>query len=71
MVLEWTFPALDDLERLRDHLGEDSPINARRFIQRIFRAAEQLPEQPHSGRLVPEAGREDVREVLFEHYRII
>ena len=52
MVLEWTFPALDDLEHIRDHIGEDSALNARRFIERIFQAAEQLPEQPHSGRLV-------------------
>ena len=71
MVLEWTFPALDDLEHIRDYIGEDSPLNARRFIERIFQAAEQLPEQPHSGRLVPEARRVDVRELLFEHYRII
>ena len=38
MVIEWTDPALDDLEVIRDYIGKDSPYYAKRFIERIFDA---------------------------------
>ena len=65
MELEWTDPALDDLEAIRDYIGKDSPYYSRRFIGRIFDAAEKLQDHPQIGRLVPEAGRDDVRELIF------
>lgn len=71
MELEWTDPALDDLEAIRDYIGKDSPYYARRFIERIFDAAEKLQDHPHMGRHVPEASRDDVRELIFQSYRII
>lgn len=71
MRLDWTDPALDDLEGIRDYIGKDSPYYARRFIERIFDAVEMLREQPRMGRLVPEANRDEVRELLFHGYRII
>ena len=71
MRLDWTDPALDDIEGIRDYIGKDSPYYARRFIERIFDAVEMLREQPSMGRLVPEANRYGVRELLFHGYRII
>ncbi len=71
MELEWTDPALDDLEAIRDYIGRDSPYYSKRFIERIFDAAERLLDYPQMGRLVPEAGRDDVRELIFQGYRII
>lgn len=71
MRLDWTDPALDDIEGIRDYIGKDSPYYARRFIERIFDAVEMLREQPSMGRLVPEANRDEVRELLFHGYRII
>ena len=71
MELEWTDLALDDLEAIRDCIGKDSPYYARRYIGRIFNAVEKLQDHPQIGRLVPEAGRDDVRELIFQGYRII
>jgi len=71
MLIEWTDPALDDLEIIRDYIGKDSPYYARQFIERIFDAAERLQDHPKIGRPVPEAGREDVRELIYQGYRII
>ena len=71
MRVEWTEPALDDLTGIRDYIAEDSPENAHRFIERLFDAAEQLTDLPERGRQVPEAKREDVRELIFQSYRII
>lgn len=74
MRLEWTDPALDDLEGIRDYISQDSPGNAKPFIQRIFDTTEkQLIDFPQIGRQVPEAedSSDEIRELLFEGYRII
>lgn len=71
MRLDWTDPALDALEGIRDYIAKDSPYYARRFIERIFEAAEALQEHPKMGRTVPEADRDDVRELIYQGYRII
>ncbi len=69
MRLEWTDPALDALEGIRDYIAKDSPYYARRFIERIFDVAGKLQDHPRLGRQVPEAGRKDVRELIFQGYR--
>ncbi len=71
MLIEWTDPALDDLEDIRDYIGKDSPYYARQFIEHIFDATKTLQDHPELGRLVPEADRKDVRELIFQNYRII
>ncbi len=71
MRVEWTNPALDDMEVIHDYIAKDSPYYARRFIERIFDAAEALQDHPRMGRQVPEADRNDVRELIFRGYRII
>ncbi len=71
MRVEWTDPALDALEGIRDYIAKDSPYYARRFIERIFDAAQKLQDHPRMGRPVPEADREDVRELIYQGYRII
>jgi Plasmid stabilisation system protein. len=40
-------------------------------VQRIFDASERLAEFPESGRIVPEVGRTEVREVLVGKYRLM
>jgi plasmid stabilization system protein ParE len=61
MKLEWTEPALLDLECIRDHIKRDSEFYANRFVERII----------EMGRWVPEAEAENIRELLFHNYRII
>jgi len=71
MRLEWADPALDALEGIRDYIAKDPPYYARRFIERIFDAAEPLKDHPKMGRPVPEADGDDVRELIYQGYRII
>lgn len=37
----------------------------------LFETVEGLSELPRQGRVVPEVGREDVRELLVGNYRVI
>jgi len=71
MKLRWSKRALKDVAQLRDYIALDSPFYARQFIGRLANRLESLPEFPESGRLVPEAERDDIREVIYQGYRAI
>ena len=72
MRIEWTDPAIADLAAIRDYIARDSEHYATQFIGRILEAVEKLPNFPERGRKVPEARSEiDIRELLFQNYRII
>ncbi len=71
MKLQWTEPAVNALQGIHDYIALDKPFYAARFIERIVITAERLKDFPQIGRMVPEAGREDVRELVFQGYRII
>jgi toxin ParE1/3/4 len=68
--INWTDPALDDLDAIFEYVGGNAPAYANHFIQQIMLAADRLERFPHSGRRVPEA-EDDLREVIFQSYRII
>jgi len=40
-------------------------------VRQIIGAVDRLENFPLSGRQVPEAERPEIREVIFQHYRII
>jgi len=53
MKIEWTQPALLDLEHIRDYISRDSEYYAARFIEKIIEAVEGLVNFPKMGRSVP------------------
>ncbi len=72
MQINWTESALDDLKAIQAYISRDSAFYARQFIERIFETVSGLEDFPELGRRVPEAEeRHDVRELIFQGYRII
>jgi addiction module RelE/StbE family toxin len=71
MRLSWRERALDDVENLRDYIASDNTFYAEVFINRIIDVAEKLIKYPKMGRIVPEYGDDNIREVLYRDYRII
>lgn len=71
MKLVWSQRARTDVQHLRDYIAQDSPFYARQFIERLLKRIDALPDFPHRGRVVPEAEREDIREIIHQGYRII
>ncbi|MBI2761329.1 MAG: type II toxin-antitoxin system RelE/ParE family toxin [Chloroflexi bacterium] len=67
----WTAPALEDLDEICAHIADDSPRQAVLFAHRVFQSTERLGAFPKSGRVVPEFSQADVREIIFERYRIV
>ena len=71
MKIVWTDPAVEDLRELHAYIARDSEMYASGFVERIILAAERLADHPKVGRVVPEANNENVREILYQRYRII
>jgi addiction module RelE/StbE family toxin len=71
MKIVWTEPALKDLRELHAYIARDSEVYASGFVERIILAAERLVDHPQMGRVVPETNDENIRELLFQRYRII
>jgi len=63
--------ALDLLDEIADYIKQDSPANAASVVNRVFAAAERLREFPRSGRVVPEANRAHLREIIVGNYRVV
>ena len=70
--LEWSDPAVADLENIHDYLARDSTEYADAVIEQLIVSVERLKAFPESGRLVPEAtGIKHVRELIVPPYRVI
>jgi len=67
----WSPQAVEDVESIRDYISRDSPHFGALVAQRVVDAVERLRRLPQSGRIVPEFGTEELREVLWRSYRIV
>ena len=70
-ALRWTEQAVQDLESIRDFIERDSPRYGRLVVERLVEATSRIELFPLSGRMVPELGREDLRELIVGDYRIV
>ena len=52
-------------------IARDRPQPALEWLERLLEAGDSLAELPERGRVVPEAARADIRELVVGPYRII
>ena len=73
MKVEWTPRGELRLRQCRDYILEISQdlLTAYNFEDHIIDISLQLADFPLSGRMVPEIGRPNIRELLYKDYRII
>ncbi|NUQ94696.1 MAG: type II toxin-antitoxin system RelE/ParE family toxin [Gemmatimonadaceae bacterium] len=71
LALRWTVHAVNQLAALAEYISLDSPLYAEQTVERIVARLDQARVQPHSGRVVPEFLREDLRELVEPPYRIV
>lgn len=67
----WSARAVADLRAIDDYIASDNPEAAARWVGRIVERAEKASRAPKVGRIVPEKGRTDIREVFVRTYRIV
>jgi toxin ParE1/3/4 len=69
--VSWTEEATGDLESIREFIGRDSPRYAALTVERLVRAVDILEDHPEAGRIVPEFGQRDLKELIRGSYRIV
>lgn len=67
----WSYEATADLESLAEYIARDSAFYAAAFVQEIIEASRSLDEFSERGRIVPESGNTNIRELFVREYRII
>jgi toxin ParE1/3/4 len=70
-TLRWTEAAAQDLAAAADFIARDSRFYAVALVREARAAAKTLKTLAERGRVVPEAGSSDVRELFVKSYRLI
>jgi toxin ParE1/3/4 len=71
MKLVWSPLALERVTEIALYIADERPYAAGQWVEEIFAVVERLEPFPRSGRIVPEADRQDLREVVHGDFRII
>jgi len=69
--IKWTLHALQDIESIAEFIAQDSEHFASIQIDKFFIRSQILEQFPLAGRMVPELGDEQIRELIEGNYRII
>ncbi len=69
--VNWAYEAAADIEALAEYIARDSAFYASAFVQEIRDASRSLNELPGRGRIVPELGNPNIRELFVRGYRLI
>lgn len=69
--VKWTSQSIEDIGNIAEYIAADSEKYAALQVEKFFERVEILTENPFAGRMVPETGRRDIRELISGSYRII
>ncbi|GAB6888981.1 hypothetical protein JCM13304A_24850 [Desulfothermus okinawensis JCM 13304] len=69
--IAWSPEAIEDIESIAKYIERDSLFYAKSVVDKLFRTTENLKRFPKIGRVVPELGDKDIRELLVYSYRVI
>ncbi|MEO8762208.1 MAG: type II toxin-antitoxin system RelE/ParE family toxin [Bacteroidia bacterium] len=67
----WTKLAFQDIDDIDDYISKDSEAYARKTIESFFKRVQVLVDFTEAGRIVPEIGKKQIRELIEGNYRII
>ena len=71
MKIIWSPFSIERLTEFAKYIENDSPKNATAFIENIFNEIERLKSFPDLGRYVPELENRNIREIIYDSFRII
>ena len=71
MKIIWSPLAIDRTTEIAEYIALDNPTAAKKWIDLIFQEVELLVSSPKMGRVVPEIGSKQIRELIIGNYRII
>ena len=70
-VVSWSPQVREDLHEIAAFIAKDSPRYASVVVEKILAAGRSLQILPRRGRVVPEVGNENCREIFIYEYRLI
>ncbi len=70
-MVKWSKPAKLDLKQIHDYIARDSKFYAQKVSIEIVEKSEKLNSFPEVGRIVPELGDPNIRELLIYSYRLV
>jgi plasmid stabilization system protein ParE len=71
MKIIWSPLAVDRASEIAEYIARDKPSAAKKWITTVFSKVKQLESTPEIGRIVPEIGNDQFRELIYGNYRII
>jgi plasmid stabilization system protein ParE len=71
LPIRWSPRSVQHLENICEYISRDSKEYASIFADRIVSVVRSIPLFPQSGRIVPEYNNPDLREKIYENYRIV
>ncbi|HEY5431802.1 MAG TPA: type II toxin-antitoxin system RelE/ParE family toxin [Coriobacteriia bacterium] len=71
MKLVWSPRADEQVDEVFVYIAADDAAAARRWLEQLLEQVRTLRRFPDSGRVVPELGRDDIRELIVGSYRVI
>lgn len=71
MKIIWSPLAIERASDIAQYIALDKPAAADNWINTLFSKVGQLMLSPKSGRVVPEIGDEQFRELIYGNYRIL
>ncbi len=71
VTIDWSNQVFDDIDSIAEYLSQYSKPFAEAFVSKVFEKAELLKSFPEMGRIVPEIGSKNVRELIYKQYRIV
>lgn len=69
--VRWSPMAIERAAETAQYIAERDPTAAYRWAQGLFDAVKVLGRFPLRGRVVPEANRTEIRELIFRNHRIV
>lgn len=69
--IKWSPKAASHFEEICDYITKDSKYYAALFAKKILSIVKAIPPFPKAGRIVPEYNDENLREKIYENYRVV
>lgn len=71
MKIAWSPLAVDRVAEIAGYIAWDKPSAAVAWVNDVFSQVGRLSSSPEIGRIVPEIGNPQFRELLYGNYRLV
>lgn len=67
----WSAEAIEDIDSIAEYIARDSRFYAAAVVNKLLASARELESHAEIGRVVPEFGKEELRERIVYSYRLV